>query len=90
MELYFYEDCEYSQIVLNTISTLKIKDKFTFKDIRLNPYYAKEILELTGDVMVPCLITQDGPMKEAKDIRNILFHIFCDTSLYGPFRRHGS
>ena len=53
MELYFYEDCEYSQIVLNTISTLKIKDKFTFKDIRLNPDYAKEIVELTGDVMVP-------------------------------------
>ena len=53
MELYFYEDCEYSQIVLNTISTLKIKDKFTFKDIRLNPDYAKEIVELTGDVMGP-------------------------------------
>ena len=67
MELYFYEDCEYSQIVLNTISTLKIKDKFTFKDIRLNPDYAKELVELTGDVMVPCLLTQDGPMKEAKD-----------------------
>ena len=44
MELYFYEDCEYSQIVLNTISTLKIKDKFTFKDIRLNPDYAKELI----------------------------------------------
>ena len=76
MELYFYEDCEYSQIVLNTISTLKIKDKFTFKDIRLNPDYAKEIVELTGDVMVPCLITQDGPMKEAKDIRKYLVSHF--------------
>jgi len=73
MELYFYEDCEYSQIVLNTISMLKIKAKFTFKDIRLNPDYAKELVELTGDVMVPCLITtQDGPMKEAKDIRKYL------------------
>ena len=54
MELYFYENCEYSQIVLNTISMLKIKGKFTFKDIRLNPDYAKELVELTGDVMVPC------------------------------------
>ena len=76
MELYFYEDCEYSQIVLNTISTLKIKDKFTLKDIRLNPDYAKELVELTGDVMVPCLITQDGPMKEAKDIRKYLISRF--------------
>ena len=76
MELYFYEDCEYSQIVLNTISTLKIKDKFTFKDIRLNPDYAKEIAELTGDVMVPCLVTKDGSMKEAKDIRKYLISRF--------------
>ena len=72
MELYFYEDCEYSQIVLNTISMLKIKAKFTFKDILLNPYYAKELVKLTGDVMVPCLVTEDGPMKEAKDIRKYL------------------
>ena len=56
MELYFYADCEYSQIVLNTISRLKIKDKFTFKDIRLNPDYTKEIVKLTGNVMAPCLI----------------------------------
>ena len=76
MELYFYEDCEFSQIVMNTISTLKIKDKFTFKDIRLNHDYAKEIVELTGDVMVPCLVTKDGSMKEAKDIRKYLVSHF--------------
>ena len=76
MELYFYEDCEYSQIVLNTISMLKIKGKIKFKDIRLNPDYAKEIVELTGDVMVPCLVTKDGSMKEAKDIRKYLISRF--------------
>ena len=76
MELYFYEDCEFSQIVLNTIYKLKIKDKFTFKDIHLNPNYAKELIELTGDVMVPCLITQNGPMKEAIDIRKYLVSHF--------------
>ena len=76
MRLYFYEDSEYLQIVLNTISMLKIKDKFTFKDFRLNPECAKEILELTGDVMVLCLITQVGPMKEAKDIRKYLISHF--------------
>ena len=76
MDLYFYEDCEYSQIVLNTISMLKIKDRFTFKDFRLNHDYAKEIVELTGEVMVPCLITQDSPMKEAKDIQKYLVSHF--------------
>ena len=76
MDLYFYEDCEYSQIVLNTISMIKVKDKFTFKDIRVNPYYAKELAELTGNETVPCIVTADGPMKEAKDIRKYLVSHF--------------
>ena len=76
MEFYFYEDCEYSQIVLNTISMLKIKGKIKFKDIRLNPDYSKELVELTGDAMVPCLVTEDGSMKEAKAIRKYLISRF--------------
>ena len=76
MELYFYEDCEYSQIVLNTIYKLKIQDKFSFKDIRLNPDYAEELEDLTGDISVPCLVNAEGPMKEAKDIRKYLISYF--------------
>ena len=76
MELYFYEDCEYSQIVLNTISKLEIQDKFTFKDIRLNPDYAQELVDLTGDITVPCLVNVECPMKEAKDIRKYLVSQF--------------
>ena len=76
MELYFYEDCEYCQIVLNTITNSKIKDKFTYKDIRVNPDYAKELAELTGNETVPCLVTDDGPMKEANDIRKYLVSHF--------------
>ena len=76
MELYFYEDCEYSQIVLNTIYKLKIQDKFSFKDIRLNPDYAEELEDLTGNITVPCLVNAEGPMKEAKDIRKYLISYF--------------
>ena len=36
MELYFYKDCEYCQVVFETIAKLKITDKFIFKDIKLN------------------------------------------------------
>ena len=72
IELYFHEDCEYSQIVLNTISNLKIKNKLTFKDILVNTDYAKELAELTGNETVPCLVTHDGTMKEAKDILKYL------------------
>ena len=76
MELYFYEDCEYCQAVFETIKKLKISDEFTFKDIRINPDYAKELIELTGNVTVPCLVNEQGPMKEAKDIRNYLLSHF--------------
>ena len=76
MELYFYEDCEYSQVVLNTITSLHINDKFTFKDIRLNPNYAKELADLTGNITVSCLVIAEGPMKKAKDIRKYLVSHF--------------
>ena len=72
MELYGYENCEYCQAVFETIKKLKISDEFTFKDIRINPHYAKELMDLTGNVKVPCLINPQGPMKEAKDIRKYL------------------
>ena len=76
MELYFYEDCEYCQTVFEMIKKLEISDKFTFKDIRINPNYAKELIELTGDVTVPCLVNEKVPMKESKEILNYLFSHF--------------
>jgi hypothetical protein len=76
MELYFYEEFEYSEVVLNTITNLKIKDKFTFKNIRENPDYTRELTDLTGNVTVPSLVTVDGPLKEAKDIRKYLVSHF--------------
>ena len=76
MELYFYEDCEYCQTVIETIAKLKITDKFIFKDIRVNPDYAKELRGLTGNVTVPCLVNEQGPMKEAKDIHKYLVSHF--------------
>ncbi len=72
IELHYHEDCEYLQVLLNTISNLKINGKFTFKDICVNLDYAKEIAELTGNETVPCLVTHDGTMKEAKDILKYL------------------
>ena len=76
MDLYFYEACEYCQTVFETIAKLKITDKFTFKDIRLNPNYAKELINLTGNETVPCLVNEQGPMKEANDIRKYLVSHF--------------
>jgi len=76
MEFYFYEDCEYSQIVLNTIANLNIVEKVVFKDIRDNPEYAKELSVITGNETVPCLITESGPIRESIEIRKYLVSKF--------------
>ena len=76
MELDFYEEFVYSEVVLNTNTNLKIKDKFTFGNIRENPDYTRELTDLTGNVTVPSLVTVDGPLKEAKDIRKYLVSHF--------------
>ena len=76
MELYFYKDCEYCQKVFETIAKLKILDTFTYKDIRVNPDYTKELINLTGNETVPCLVNEQGPMKEAKDIQKYLVSLF--------------
>ena len=76
MEIYFYKDCDYCQKVFETIAKLKILDAFTFKDIRVNSDYAKELINLTGNETVPCLVNEQGPMKEANDIRKYLVSHF--------------
>ena len=76
MELYFYQDCEYCQAVFETIKKLKISDEFTFKDIRVNPDYAEELINLTENETVPCLVNEKGSMKEANDIRKYLVSHF--------------
>jgi len=42
----------------------------------VNPNYAKELAELTGNETVPCLVAAEGPMKEAKNIRKHLVSHF--------------
>ena len=42
----------------------------------MNPNYAQELVDLTGDITVPCLVNAEGPMKEAKDIRKYLVSHF--------------
>ena len=72
IELYFHEECEFSQNVLYTILNQKIKNKVTLKDILVNPDYAKELAQLTGNETVPCIVTGDISMKEGKDILKYL------------------
>ena len=75
MELYFHEDCLFSDCSQQNFKSKK-KNKLTLKDILVNPDYAKELAELTGNETVPCLVTGDRPMKEGKDFRKYLVSHF--------------
>ena len=80
MELYFYEDCEYCQAVFETIAKLKISDEFTFKDIRVNPDYAKELIDLSGNVTVHAWSMNKVRRKKQRISGNTLHHILTEVS----------
>ena len=46
LELYFYNECGFSQRVLNTITNLGIGNKIIKKNIRENANYEKELIDL--------------------------------------------
>ena len=63
MELYFYNECGFSQSVLNCMTNLHCEDKITRKNIRENPDYETELIALTGAKTVPVLVI-DGKTDE--------------------------
>ena len=56
LELYFYNECGFSQSVLNCMTNLRCEDKITKKNIRENPDYEKELIALCGAKTVPVLV----------------------------------
>ena len=72
MELYFYNECGFSQSVLNCMINLHCEDKIVKKDIRENPEYQKELIALTGAKTVPVLTIDGKPLKGAEEINQFL------------------
>lgn len=77
-ELYFYNECGFSQRVLNTINNLKIGDKIVRKNIRENTNYEKELVDLCGDKQVPTLVVDGKPIRGSEDINRFLVDEFLD------------
>ena len=61
IELYFYNECGFSQSVLNCMTNLHCEDKIVRKNIRENPDNEKELIQLTGAKTVPVLVV-DGKL----------------------------
>lgn len=72
MELYFYNECGFSQSVLNCLTNLHCEDKIVKKNIRENPDHETELVQLTGAKTVPVLVIDGKPIKGSDEINQFL------------------
>ena len=72
MELYFYNECGFSQSVLNCMINLHCEDKIVKKNIRENPDHESELVQLTGAKTVPVLVIDGKPIKGSDEINQFL------------------
>ncbi|MCB9092815.1 MAG: glutathione S-transferase N-terminal domain-containing protein [Halobacteriovoraceae bacterium] len=67
LELYYFEQCPFCQVVLEKIQRLGLKD-IVFKNTLENRDYSNKLYQDTGRRTVPCLYINDKPMHESSDI----------------------
>ncbi len=72
MELYFYNECGFSQSVLNCLINLHCEDKVVKKNIRENSAHETELIQLTGAKTVPVLVVDGKPIKGSEEINQFL------------------
>ncbi len=78
LELYFYNECGYSQSVLNCITNLRIGEEIIRKNIRENADYEKELVALCGVKTVPVLVVDGKPISGSEEINQFLVKSFLD------------
>ncbi len=68
LELYFFPQCPYCQIVMSTLRVTGLESKVTFNDIHDEPRHKEKLIQDTGRGTVPCLYIDGKPMHESKEI----------------------
>ena len=68
LELYYYDQCGFCQMVLRKIDQLSLRDKITFKNTLENPEHRQYHSKTTNRTTVPCLYIDDQPMFESMGI----------------------
>lgn len=68
LELYFFPQCPYCQIVEQALRVTGLENSVTYYDVNDNPHYKQELIKQTGRGTVPCLFIDGKPMHESRDI----------------------
>jgi glutaredoxin len=68
LELYYFDECPYCQIVLRTLSETNLTSEVTLNNTRREPAHREKLMRDTGRTTVPCLYIDGVPMFESRDI----------------------
>ncbi len=68
LALYYFDECPYCQLVLNSLDQLGLKSQVTLKNTRRDPSNREKLMKDTGRSTVPCLYINGIPMFESRDI----------------------
>ena len=68
LELYYFDECPYCQLVMHTIDQLGLNDRVVMKNTRRDPQNREKLLKDTGRSTVHCLYIDGTPMFESRDI----------------------
>ncbi|MBY0517900.1 MAG: glutathione S-transferase N-terminal domain-containing protein [Bacteriovoracaceae bacterium] len=68
LELYYYDECPYCQIVLRAIDANNLRNSVTLCNTRQHSQHREKLMKDTGRSTVPCLYIDGTPMHESSDI----------------------
>jgi glutaredoxin 3 len=83
LELYFFPQCPYCQIVEKALVTTGLKKHVTYLNTMENPQYKEKLIKITGKGTVPCLFIDGKPMHESRDIAAWLTNYAKELSCAG-------
>lgn len=72
LELYFFPQCPYCQIVESALRVTGLEEFVTYYDVVEDVHNKERLIKLTGRGTVPCLFIDGKPMHESRDIADWL------------------
>ena len=72
LELYYREECPFSQKVLKYIEEKDLNEKIDFHEVDEDLASLEKLEALTDDDQVPCLVVDGKPVLESDDIIEFL------------------
>lgn len=68
LELYYFEQCPYCQLVISALRITGLEGKVVFLNIKDDHKIKETLIKVTNKSTVPCLFIDDTPMYESVDI----------------------